>query len=105
MTTNDPPDQRPGQWYPQQAPPVERTGRAVTALVLGIIGLFVWILAPLAIGFGISALRKARGRQVTGKGAAVAGLVLGILGTIVLVAVIAGIAASADGGGGSGTAS
>jgi len=94
----------PGYQYRDQAPPGERTGRAVTALVLGIIGLFVWILAPLAIGFGISALRKARGRQVTGKGAAVAGLVLGILGTIVLVAVIAGIAASA-GGGGSGTAS
>ncbi len=132
MITNDPPDQPPGPWhpqmpstpgsqppapppgstipgypppgyqYPQQAPPVERTGRAVAALVLGIVGLFIWILAPLAIGFGISALRKARGRQVTGKGAAVAGLVLGILGTIVLAAVIAGIAASA--GGGSGTA-
>ncbi len=77
--------------YPGHAPQdatVERTGRAVTALVLGIVGMFTLITAPFAIGFGITALAGARGRQVRGKGMAVAGLVLGILGTLVLMALI-----------------
>ncbi len=80
------PVQHPG--YAPQAATIERTGRAVTALVLGIVGMFTLITAPFAIGFGIAALAGARERQVRGKGMAVAGLVLGILGTLVLLALI-----------------
>jgi hypothetical protein len=64
----------------------------VTALVLGIVGMCTLITAPLAVGFGLAALAGARGREVRGKGMAVAGLVLGIIGSIILVAVIVGVA-------------
>jgi multidrug efflux pump subunit AcrA (membrane-fusion protein) len=80
------PGQHPG--HAPQAATIERTGRAVTALVLGIVGMFTLITAPFAVGFGIAALARARGCQVRGKGMAVAGLVLGILGTLVLLALI-----------------
>ncbi len=80
------PVQHPG--HAPQAATIERTGRAVTALVLGIVGMFTLITAPFAVGFGIAALARARGCQVRGKGMAVAGLVLGILGTLVLLALI-----------------
>jgi hypothetical protein len=64
----------------------------VTALVLGIVGMCTLITAPLAVAFGLAALAGARGREVRGKGMAVAGLVLGIIGTIILLALIVAVA-------------
>jgi hypothetical protein len=55
-------------------------GRAVTALLLGIVGVPIPILAAPAVGVAVMAMDDARasGGRVGGRGLAVAGLVLGI---------------------------
>lgn len=69
------------------APPA-RSGRAIAALVLGIVGVvlcFLVIPSILAIVFGALArkdVRRSAGR-LTGNGMAVAGIVLGVIGLIV----------------------
>jgi hypothetical protein len=82
----------PPSYYPPP-PAVERSGRAVTALVLGLVGIVLWFLGPIAIGFGLATLLGARGRMIRGRGMAAAGLVLGILETLGIVIVIAALAA------------
>jgi len=60
-----------------------RSGSAVTALVLGIVGLFVPIvLSVLAVIFAGVGINSADTRGAPGKGMAIAGLVLGIVGAI-----------------------
>jgi hypothetical protein len=84
-----------GYGYPPQQ---QSNGMAVTALVLGIIGAVLfwlpivgWILAILAIIFGGVGIARAN-RGASGKGMAIAGLVLGIasiaLYVIVVIAVV-----------------
>jgi hypothetical protein len=66
-----------------EAKPV--TGFAVSALVLGIVSLFVFpfIAGPLAIIFGGIALKRAESNpNKEGRGLAIAGLVCGIVGTV-----------------------
>lgn len=66
-----------------EAKPV--TGFAVSALVLGIVSLFVipFIAGPLAIIFGGIALKRAENNpNKEGRGLAIAGLVCGIVGTV-----------------------
>lgn len=64
------------------------SGFAVTALVLGIVGLIIIIIAPVALVFGIIALTKGQS-----KGMAITGIVLGSIGTLILpIAIIAAIA-------------
>lgn len=90
MTTNDPyttPQQGDpptygypaGPYYDQRPqPPVN--GFAIASLVLGIVWLF-WLGSLLAIVFGHTALDQINKRGTTsGKGLAVAGLVLGYVG-------------------------
>lgn len=69
----------------EQAPPrsVGVDGFAIAALVLGIVWLW-WVGSVLAIVFGVVALRRIAAGRGTGKGMAVAGLVLGIVGMVVL---------------------
>jgi hypothetical protein len=62
--------------WPKQPP---TNGLAVAALVLGIVWAF-WIGSALAIIFGHVALGQIRQRNQSGKGMAVAGLVLGYVG-------------------------
>jgi hypothetical protein len=71
--------------YPY-APPQSGNGFAVTALVLGLISLFLswfpgvdWVLGALAIIFGAVGISTARRRGGTGMGMAIAGLVLGVV--------------------------
>jgi hypothetical protein len=64
------------QTYPAPQP---TNGLAVAALVLGIVWAF-WIGSALAIVFGHVALGQIRQRNQSGKGMAVAGLVLGYVG-------------------------
>jgi hypothetical protein len=64
-----------------------RSGKAIAALVLGISGLllcFVAVPAILAIIFGVLAMKeiKRSAGTVSGRGMAIAGLVLGIVGII-----------------------
>ncbi|PZS14037.1 MAG: hypothetical protein DLM57_15315 [Pseudonocardiales bacterium] len=70
----------PGNQYPS---PPAGNGLAVTAMVLGIVGLLVLgvILGPLAVVFGLIGLRRANG-GASGKGMAIAGVILGIIDTV-----------------------
>ena len=59
------------------------SGSAVTSLILGVVGVFIpVILSVLAIIFGGVGINNANSRGASGKGMAIAGLVLGILGTL-----------------------
>ena len=61
--------------------------QATTALILGIVGIFFVIVAPLAWKFGHGELRAIdEGRRPPdGHGQATAGRILGIIGTALLV--------------------
>ena len=76
-----------GQATLQATPKVD--GLAVASLVLGIVWVY-WIGSILAIIFGAVALRRIKRSQGwrTGKGMAIAGLVLGIVGVAILVLTI-----------------
>jgi len=70
------------------APP-KYNGLAVASLVLGILWIY-WVGAILAVVFGHIALRQIRGSEgaQTGRGMAIAGLVLGYIGLVILLFVI-----------------
>lgn len=74
----------PGAGAPVPVPVPGTNGFAITSLVSALV-CGVW---PLAIGFGIGALVQLRKRRQSGRGLAVAGLVLGtleLLATVVMV--------------------
>ncbi len=87
------PGMEPG--YPPQyapPPPTKRTnGFAITALVLGLIGLLILgpLMGILAIIFGAVGMGFANKNGGVGKGLAVAGLVLGICDILVFIVLIA----------------
>lgn len=60
-------------------------GLAIAAMVIGIVGIFFFsiILGPLAIVLAAFALRT--GNEKSGRGMAIAGLVLGIIDTVLAV--------------------
>ncbi len=75
----------PGGQY--QQPPQDHP-RAMTALILGILGLVICgILAPFAWRIGKQAMDEidASGGRIGGRGTAQAGYILGIIGTVLLV--------------------
>jgi hypothetical protein len=79
-------------YSPPPPPPVQvsasASNQAITALVLGILGLICCsFAAPVAWYFGQTELRAIReGRApAAGEGMAMAGKILGIIGTIILV--------------------
>lgn len=84
----NPPNQ---SWSPPPPPPTTQpasSSQAVTALVLGILGIVCCgFLAPIAWYLGNQELRAIReGRSpITGEGLAKAAQILGIIGTILLV--------------------
>lgn len=100
--------------YPPAAAPAGGNGQATAALVCGLVGaLIAWmpfvvvagfVLAVLAIVFGVQGLRRANRADVaTGRGKAIAGLVLGavaiglsVLGTILSVVVFREVRAFMD---------
>jgi hypothetical protein len=72
--------------FPTYAQPGQTNGKAVISLVLAIVGLFVIpiILSVLAIIFGWAALTDIdRNARTSGKGLAIAGIVIGIIGLII----------------------
>ncbi|WP_329483744.1 DUF4190 domain-containing protein [Kribbella sp. NBC_01484] len=74
-------------------------GLATAALATGIGGIFFGLAAPVAIGLGIAALVQLKKRQETGKGMAIAGLVIGsltIIGYLVLFGVLIAIGSTVD---------
>lgn len=63
--------------------PVTRSGLAVASLVLGIVGIPLFVLALpslLAVVFGGIGLRQTADGRRQGRGLAIAGLVLGVIG-------------------------
>lgn len=68
--------------------PVGRSWQSILAGYLGLVGLFVWPLAPVAVGFGIWALRVARDGG-HGSGRAVFAIVSGVAGTVIGLIVLA----------------
>ncbi len=73
---------------PETRPATKTDGKAIGALILGILSfapLVGWICAVLAIIFGAMSMKKikASGGTLTGKPMAVIGLILGILGLVI----------------------
>src|SRR4029077_13851449 len=82
-TINAMPDEPTGR---PAVPTTRREARVVAALVLGICSIlliypFGVLLGPLAVGFGVLALRRINrsGRTLTGFGEATAGIVMGAI--------------------------
>jgi hypothetical protein len=74
----------PGTFPPAGPPPKQGTnGFAIASLILGIIG---WV--PVSIIFGIIALTQAKKRQQSGRGLAIAGIVLSAVWIVGIVAAI-----------------
>ena len=78
------PGQYPGGGYPQTP---KNNGMAITALILGIVGLFCWIGSIPAVIFGYLGRRqiKESGGTQTGDGMAMAGIVMGWIGVAILI--------------------
>lgn len=83
-----PPGQQPPghQPYGQPgflAPGAPRTsGAAIASLILGILGCIPIITSLLAVILGIIGIRKTSDPRYTGKGMAIAGLILGLIGLL-----------------------
>ena len=89
-TSIAPPPQTPGYIPipPSAVIPGKASSRAVTALVLGILGLTCCgIMAPIAWMLGSTELKDIRAGLASseGKGYATAGKILGIIGTVLLI--------------------
>lgn len=93
----------PGGYQP---PAPQEHPRATMSLVLGILGVVVCgVLAPFAWRIGKQALNDidASGGQITGRGMAQAGYILGIIGTAILgIALVVFVVATAIGLAGAG---
>ena len=68
--------------------PLGRTGQSITAGYLGLFGLFIWPLAPFAIGFGIWALAASKRTGLHGRGRAIFGIITGVVGTLIGASVL-----------------
>jgi hypothetical protein len=66
--------------------PVDETGKATTALVLGVVSLVAWF-CPI-VGFGVSItgpVMGSKGKQSSARGQAIAGIVLNTIGLILTI--------------------
>ena len=72
--------------YPTVAPAQTYNGLAIASMVVGIVWLY-WVGSVLAVIFGFIALNQIRQRNESGRGMAIAGIVLGFVGIGVLIAV------------------
>lgn len=75
-----------------------QSGYAVTSLVLSLCGLFTGFTAPLGVAFAVAAMDddKRSGGRRTGRGMAIAGLVVGIVVIAFSVLVMVGLIGTAD---------
>jgi cytochrome bd-type quinol oxidase subunit 1 len=69
---------------PPPMPPTEDSrGKAMTGMILGIVGIFAWCIPCLGLPITITGLVfSIKGLKSTGRGMAVAGVVLNIIGLI-----------------------
>ncbi len=72
---------------------IKTNALATAALVCGLVAIFFWIVAPVAIGLGVAALVQIKRRRESGTAQAVVGLSLGslisLVGAVILVFIIA----------------
>ncbi|MBO0832484.1 MAG: DUF4190 domain-containing protein [Actinobacteria bacterium] len=66
-----------GAWGPGVPPPPGTSGMAIASFVLGLVGFIFGVPAIVGIVLGIVALRELRRRFQSGKGLAIAGIVIG----------------------------
>lgn len=86
-----PPPEQPQYGYQPQLPPPDHP-RAMTAMILGILGLVLCqLVGPFAWKIGGQAMREidASGGQLGGRGLAQAGYILGIVATVLLIVAVA----------------
>jgi hypothetical protein len=78
---------QPSGYGPWATPLPPRDGVAVAALVTGLVSVacFFIVAGPVALGLGISGLRRTTANGTRGRGMAIAGIVLGAVATLVLV--------------------
>lgn len=62
--------------------PTGRTWQSVLAGYLGVVALFVWVLAPVSVAVGVWALVDAHRRGGRGRGRAAFAVVAGVVGAI-----------------------
>jgi Domain of unknown function (DUF4190) len=100
-----PPQQYPHQQYPQPPyvyaarPPYD--GLAITSFILGLLWLG-WLGSVLAVIFGHIALRNINRTHASGRGLAIAGLILGYIGVSTLALfILFGIIGAVTSSGGS----
>lgn len=91
------PPQYPGAQYPQfgygygyqAVQQVKTNALATAALICGLVAIFFWIVAPVAVGLGVAALVQIKRRRESGTAQAVVGLSLGslisLVGAVILV--------------------
>ena len=98
-----PPTGTPGPWYnlgagpyppPPPAPPRATNTLAVAAMVLGVLWIW-WVGSILALVFGYIALRQIRASNQSGRGMAIAGIVLGWVGAAVGIVALIGACVTA----------
>lgn len=78
----------PGYWQPGPYQPQRRVdGLAIASMVLGIVWVW-WVGSILAVIFGHVALRRISREGKSGRGMAIAGLVLGYIGIATLTLII-----------------
>lgn len=82
-----PPHVAYGPPYPGYPPPAATNGFAIASLVLGLLWVY-WIGSILALVFGYVALRQIKQRNESGRGMAIAGVVLGWVGVVMLPLVV-----------------
>lgn len=92
-----PPYGQPGPYQPYGAPQMSRktNGLAIAALVCGILWGF-GVLAVLALVFGIIALQQIKKREESGRGLAIAGIILGGIGVLGAISSIIFVVAVSD---------
>lgn len=94
------PQPQQGYGYPQApyggyggGPTGEQNNLAMVSVVLGFVSVvgsfmcYLGLLAPVGIGFGVAALKKAR-ETGTGRNPAIGGIVLSVLGLLITTTVI-----------------
>jgi hypothetical protein len=105
---SDPYGQYPPQQYPPQQPPYVIAARppydglAITSFIFGLLW-FGWLGSILAVIFGHIALRNIRRTHASGRGLAIAGLILGYIGLftlalVILLGIIGAVSGSGSGG-------
>lgn len=68
--------------------PTGRTWQSITAGYAGIFALFIWPLGPVALGFGLWALKASKRTGAHGRGRAVFAIIVGALASLGMLAVI-----------------